>query len=190
MSKIFAGLDLPTTKIASLVLVSGNSWKGYFWLPEKRLPKFNLFLRHKYSKWIAEGHIRLTRGDVIDHETILQDILKINSENPFAETAFDPYQSTGFINNLQKFGMQVVEMRQTFITFSPLCQQYICSKPNFNNPVLCWMDSNLSFLSDSSGNQKPNKKKGEIGGIVAGLMAMGRSCALTQRVPDAGDSAQ
>ena len=45
------------------------------------------------------------------------------------------------------------------------------------NPVLSWMASNVAVETDAAGNLKPSKKKSteRIDGIVAGVIALGRS---------------
>ena len=45
------------------------------------------------------------------------------------------------------------------------------------HPVLRWMASNVAVETDAAGNLKPSKKKSteRIDGIVAGVMALGRS---------------
>jgi phage terminase large subunit-like protein len=52
------------------------------------------------------------------------------------------------------------------------------------NPVLRWMAGNVQAKLDPAGNIMPDKSKtiGRIDGIVAGIMALGRS--LVKEEPD------
>lgn len=172
MNKVYAGFDLQVHKISSLVLVSENVWKAYFWLPEKQLSKTDIFTRWKYRNWISQGLIRITLGDLPDYDMMGHDICNIQRNNPFVDIAVDRWGSAAFAQKLMSAGVNVIGVSQGFAAFSPVCHDYIHSKPSFANPVLKWMDRNLSFVTDPAGNKKPNRQKGEIGGIVAGLMAM------------------
>jgi phage terminase large subunit-like protein len=170
MGKVYAGLDLPTTQIASLVVAADNHWQAFFWLPEERLP-INPFLRMKYLQWNKSGLLKLTPGKFVDYDLIIGDISVIKAASSFTQLAFDRWGSTEFIRR-SKAGVEVIGVGQGFMTFAPLCQQYIRSKPVFDNPILQWMDKQLKFKTDPMGHQRPDRSQNEVGGIVAGLMAM------------------
>ena len=53
------------------------------------------------------------------------------------------------------------------------------------NPVLRWMAGNVAAEIDAAGNIKPSKKRSveRIDGIVAGIMAVGRRCAIEEKRP-------
>lgn len=191
MKKVYAGIDLSVTKIASFVMVDkDNNWSAGFWIPEKSLPRLNIFLRRKLVSFSKSGYLKITSGDAVDYDVVLHDIIDFGKSNEIVDIAFDPWQSTVFSRMLTDAGFQVVEFSQTIRMFSEVSKKYIASRPVFLHPVLKWMDGNLKFSKDKVGNIKPNRKAGDISGIISGLMAMSRACAPTQRQADGGTVAE
>jgi phage terminase large subunit-like protein len=186
----YGGLDLSsTTDISALVLVFPSISEDeplwllpFFWIPEENMIERERRDRVPYSTWVASGLIAATPGNVIDYAYIRSQINQLNGEYDIREIAYDPYNATQLVLELLDDGLMMIEMRQNIVSLSPPSKEFlrcILSKEigHAGNPVLRWMADNVTVVTDSSGNIKPNKGNkatGRIDGIAGSVMAIGR----------------
>jgi phage terminase large subunit-like protein len=158
----------------------------HFYLPEDNLQKKIEEWRVPYDVWVREGFITATDGNVVDYDVVKAQILSDVERYDVTEITFDPWNATQFANDLQKAGIpeeKLVKFPQTIAMYAEptkrLLETLIPAKrlAHLGNPVLRWMASNLLVKEDNNGNKRPVKKskRGKIDGIVALLMALGRS---------------
>ena len=133
-----------------------------------------------YAKWIREGHIRLTPGNVVDYAFIRQDILNLASKYHILSIAYDRWNSSQTVIDLQNEGMTMHPFGQGYASMSTPTKAFEAgvlgkSITHDGNPVLRWMLSNVAIARDPSGNIKPDKSKSsqKIDGISAAVMALG-----------------
>ena len=186
----FGGLDLSSTSdITAFVLVfPPDTEEGkyiilpYFWLPEETL---DLRCRRDhvlYDVWKAQGHILTTEGNVVHYGFIERFIEELGKKYHIREIAYDRWNATQMVQNLEDEGFTLVPFGQGFKDMSPP------SKDMFKllmegrivhggNPVLKWMAQNVVMKQDEAGNIKPDKAKSteKIDGIVAAIMALDRA---------------
>ena len=80
----FGGLDLSTTIDLTAFALAFKSPDGkvtlfaWFWIPQERMRERELRDRVPYSLWVREGFIRETPGNVIDYDTIENDISELS----------------------------------------------------------------------------------------------------------------
>lgn len=191
--RCFGGLDLATVyDIAAFVLVFPpqqgipvTSLLPFFYVPQDSITDIVKEKRLPYDRWVRNGHLIATPGNVIDYEWIRQDILRIQQLYDLVEIGFDPYNATYLVTQLENNdGVRMVEMRQGWATMSPPSKHFealvVSGQLNpSDNPVMHWMASNAVKRTDASGNIKPDKEKArqKIDGIVAAIMGVGRSIA-------------
>lgn len=152
----------------------------YFWIPEINLKNRNY--RDQIMTWARQGHVEITKGNVVDYNAIRQKIDYLASKLNFVEIAYDPWNSTQLVNNLLDDGANMIEHRQGFASMSPAIkelEQLILTK-KFNhggNPVLRWMNSNVTLKEDPAGNIKLDKAKSteKIDGMVVLAMCISRA---------------
>jgi phage terminase large subunit-like protein len=188
----FAGVDLSsTTDITATVLdfpfPGGlHAWLAYFWIPGDNVEERVLRQRLPYDVWIAKGLLLTTPGNVIDYSFIRAFFKnKIVPQFRLRETALDRlFQSAQMSTDLADDGHNVVAFGQGFLSMAAPCKQLeelvLGGRLNHGgNPILQWMNSNVSIREDPAGNRKPDKQRSreKIDGIVAGLMALGRATA-------------
>lgn len=184
------GLDLSsTTDISALVLDFGMEeeehwWLCFFWLPEERIRVGQEQDGVPYDHWIDEGYITATPGAVVDYGWIRKDIADVAKRFKLQEINFDPWNSSHLAVELEQDGLVMVQHRQGFASMSSpskLLEAMLAQGKlrHGGNPVLRWMAGNAAVKQDPAGNIKPAKDKstGRIDGIVAGIMALGRSAA-------------
>lgn len=183
----FVGLDLASKiDIAAMVLVFVKDGLWYvfskFYLPEDTVEENESTTTNHYAKWAAEGWLTLTPGNVIDYDTIEDDLRDVCKMFDVQSVGFDPWQATQMANNLMKENIPMVEVPNQVKNFSaPLkeIQGLVASeklRPG-GNPVMRWMMSNVVGHYDKKDNVYPNKERPEnkIDGVVALIIAMARA---------------
>jgi phage terminase large subunit-like protein len=145
-----------------------------FWCPESCAQQRIRESRHQIDDWIAEGHIRVTPGDIIDYDAILADFIAMAKQVKVRCVALDPWNATQFGLDLKGAGFKVYNVRQGYQTLSPASKELetlILSGRlrHPNHPVLDWMVDNTAVEMDPAGNIKPSKRRSseKIDGTVA-----------------------
>ncbi|MBB2481071.1 terminase large subunit [Bacillus sp. APMAM] len=185
----YGGLDLSSTSdITALVLVfpPRTEDEKYIVLPFFWLPKDTLDLRCRrdhvlYDVWELQGYIQTTEGNVIHYGFIEKFIEELGEKYHIKEIAFDRWNATQMVQNLEDMGFKVVPFGQGYKDMSPpskeLYKLLMEGKINHGGqPVLKWMAQNVVMRQDPAGNIKPDKEKSveKIDGIVATIMALDR----------------
>ena len=186
----YAGLDLSSTSdITAFVLVfpprtekEKYSILPFFWIPEENLRQRVRRDHVPYDVWKANGFIRTTEGNVVDYRRIEADLKDIASKYGGREIAYDRYNATQIILNLQDEGLTMIPFGQGFKDMSPptkeLYSLVLKEKIIHNNhPVLRWNFDNVCVETDSAENIKLSKKHSteRIDGAVAAVMALDRA---------------
>ena len=185
----YAGLDLSTTTaITAFVMVfPPDDAEGeylvvpHFWIPREKVIQGTRRDHVPYDRWERQGFIHVTEGNVVDYQAMRRDILALAGKHHMKEIAYDDWNATETVQELDREGMPMVPFRQGIKSFSsPMKETYRLFLQgrirHGGNPVLRWMAGNVVAEMDASENIKPNKKKsnGRIDGIVALIMAMDR----------------
>ena len=157
----------------------------FFWIPEQMAGRTE-HDRETFSGWANEGLIKLTPGNVTDYDVVREDIRDLASLFDIREIAYDPWNATQLVNQLQEDGATCVEVRQGFGALSSPMKELEARIAggrirHGGNKVLRWMASNVAVRQDPAGNVKPDREKSgdKIDGIVALVMAIGRAMAGT-----------
>ena len=190
---VYAGLDLSsTTDISALVLLYYNmntenyNIKSFFWMPEADILERERRDRLPYRQWVADGHIELTPGNVIDYSYIKKKILELADEYSGFSLAFDPWNATSLVTDLMGEGLQCVPTRQGFATLSAPTKELerlvLCKRlRHAGNPVLKSHVESALVQSDAAGNIKPDKARStaRIDGLIALIMALNSTMLST-----------
>ncbi len=188
--KCWAGVDLSaTTDLSALALVFEPDDQDivdvlmYYWVPEERMRERAQRDRVPYDRWVREGFIEMTEGNVVDYDAIRE---RVNGLRDFgyniAEVAMDPWNATQTSTQLQGDGFEVAAIRQGFASLtapSKELERRVAEKSfrHGGNPVLRWNASNVAVAQDPAGNIKPDKARSTeridgIAAIVNGLARM------------------
>jgi phage terminase large subunit-like protein len=193
---VIGGLDLASVSdLCSLVLMATMpNGKKRIWckhyLPEDRALDQHNKNAALYKRWSDQGWLTLTSGNVTDYSYIERDVLALKDSLNIKEIAFDKYNATQIVNNLQAEDVEMVEFRQGFLSMSPAMKQLEIdiltgNIEHPNDPVMNWAMSNVVMVRDAAGNQKPDKEKsiGKIDPVVALIMAAGRTALFQDDIP-------
>lgn len=158
-----------------------------FWMPSDTLEERADRDRMPYRRWVDEGWIEVTQGNVIDHAEIKAAVLSDSKHFDLQDIAFDPWNATQLSNELTAEGINMVEFIQGLRSYTAPTKelQALVSGRKLdhgNNPVLTVMASNLKVQRDKNLNEMPHKQHsiGRIDGMTALIMAIGRYTASLQ----------
>lgn len=164
------GVDLSlhddfTAKVKTYLMPDGSKhMKAHFYIPEDNVADRARELRVPLVKWVLEGYITATPGAVIDLDYIERDIIADIEAEQIGELGYDPYRAATLIGNIEKkTGFAgAVQIRQGSVTLSEPTVQFkndirTGRLTHDGNPCMSWMVSNLTVITDSNGNIKPNK---------------------------------
>ncbi|HEL9629237.1 TPA: terminase large subunit [Streptococcus suis] len=185
----YAGLDLSSTSdITALVLVFPPRFEEenyivlpYFWLPEDTLELRCRRDHVLYDVWERQGYIKTTEGNVVHYGFIEKFIEDLSEIYHIKEIAYDRWNATQMVQNLEGMGLTMVPFGQGYKDMSPpskeLYKLMMEGKiQHGGHPVLKWMGQNVVMRQDPAGNIKPDKEKSveKIDGIVALIMGLDR----------------
>lgn len=181
----YGGLDLAATRdFNALILVFPTKEDYleivcYFWLPADRLDERMEKQLVDFSSWVKDGFIRITPGNSVDHNIIMNDIKEISKKYNIKSIAYDRKFAAPIVQNLEsEIPMSAFDQGIMNISF-PTKQLHIMSGKeqlnHFGNPVLRWMMSNVAIYRDPNDNIKVVKHKStdKVDGVVALIMAIG-----------------
>ena len=186
----YAGLDLSSTSdITAFVLVFPPRFEEenyivlpYFWLPEDTLELRCRRDHVLYDVWERHGYIKTTEGNVVHYGFIEKFIEDLSEIYHIKEIAYDRWNATQMVQNLEGMGLTMVPFGQGYKDMSPpskeLYKLMMEGKiQHGGHPVLKWMGQNVVMRQDPAGNIKPDKEKSveKIDGIVALIMGLDRS---------------
>jgi phage terminase large subunit-like protein len=185
---VYGALDLAsTTDIAAFVLLHPAEDDffdviPFFWIPEESMRERSIRDGVPYERWVSQGLMYATPGNVIDYRSIHAKIMELSEKYQIAEIAYDPWNATHFIQGLIEEGATMITFRQGFISMTAptkeLLKLVLSHKIRHNgHEVLDWMADNVVVSKDPAGNLKPDKAKSteKIDGIVALIMALDRA---------------
>jgi phage terminase large subunit-like protein len=182
----YAGLDMAISQdFTALVLVSEADDDGihdvipYFWIPEKTVSKKSEHENSNIYKWVEDGLIFTTEGNVTDHTEVANFILELRQEFEIIKLVADPAYAIGTMNTLNDNGLLTEGLPQNPTRLTPptsmLYGLVLQGKIRHGgNPVLRWMLSNCLLKENSAGLIKITKESSikRIDGIDALIDAL------------------
>ena len=152
----------------------------FFWIPKEKMLEKIRKENINYDLWVRSWYVKVTEGNVIDYDFVKADILTIVSRYDLKSSAYDRWNSSQTIIDLQNEGMECNPFGQGYGSMSAPSKEFeklVLSGriEHFGNPVLRWMLASTVIKTDPAGNIKPDKEKSvqKIDGIVASIMALG-----------------
>jgi phage terminase large subunit-like protein len=153
-----------------------------FWMPQDTIEIKSQRDQVQYQRWVNDGLIEITGGNVIDHNEITSAVLEDCRLFEPCSVAFDPWNAQQMAVALANEGLPVFEFIQGIRSYTAPTKEMeamlLAEKfDHGGNEVLAWMANNLHVQIDKNENRMPTKAKstGRIDGITALIMAIGRS---------------
>ena len=123
----YAGLDLSSTSdLTTLVLVFPPSDEvepyqilPFFWLPEETLPLRVRRDHVMYDVWEKQGFLQTTEGNVVHYGFIEKFICELGEKYNIREIAYDRWNATQMVQNLEDDGYTMIPFGQGFRDMSP-----------------------------------------------------------------------
>ncbi len=186
----YTGLDLSAkidfTAAAHLFppTEKGEHWNILLrlWVPEATAELREKRDRIPLRKWVQEGYVQLTEGEVVDYDQVEADLKADGDRFRIKEIGFDPWNAGATATHLDVEGFNMIQMRQGFATMAHPTKEFEVMVmrrefEHFGNPALCWMAKNAQVVRDSNDNLRPGKNRSadRIDGVVATIMALGRA---------------
>ena len=186
----YAGLDLSSTgDLTTLVLVfpPSDESEPYIVLPFFCLPEETLPLRVRrdhvmYDVWEKQGFLQTTEGNVVHYGFIEKYICELGEKYNIREIAYDRWNATQMVQNLEDDGFTMIPFGQGFRDMSPPTKELMRlvlehRLAHGGHPVLRWNMDNAFVRTDPAGNLKIDKQKSteKVDGAVALVMALDRA---------------
>lgn len=134
-----------------------------------------------YDKFIREGSLIITWGNVADYDYVANKIREINEIIPVTDVFYDKWNSTSWAIQMTEMGFNLTEFSQSIGNFNAPTKEFqrllltselvLQKSSNF-----VWQVSCVTIKEDSSGNQKPVKTSWttqKIDNVIASLTALG-----------------
>lgn len=184
---VFAGLDLGSTSdITALIWIFPPENDSdrltlvcRFWVPEDRVAERDS-PRTPYKRWVADGALLTTQGNVTDYDFIEHQIIEDLALFGLTGMGFDPWNATQVVSHLQEEGLPLMEVRQGFASLNSGSKElerlfHSDQLEHGNHPVLQWMFGNATIRKDPAGNIKPDKERAaeKIDGVAATVTGLG-----------------
>lgn len=179
-------LDLTAASLLFPPREADERWTLYsrFWCPAENVDERQDRDRASYRRWIEEGWIEATPGDVIDHGRLRDCVKDWGRMFRIVAAMYDPWNATQMAVQLLADGIPMMEFVQGIKSYTVPTQEFLAliqsrMLEHGGNPVLTWMSSNLAIETDKNNNMMPHKKKstGRIDGITSAIMAYGGALA-------------
>jgi phage terminase large subunit-like protein len=183
----YGGLDLASiSDLTALVLAFRQDDGSYdlvcrFWCPEQGIDTRSRIDGVPYQQWVREGYLIPTNGDVTDYTAVEAELESLAEQYGIGEIAYDRWNASQLVNNLQSAGANMTPVSQTYAGLSAPWREVERlvlegMLRHGGNPILRWMAENVELEMDPWGNVRPSKRKSSdrIDGMVALTMAIGR----------------
>lgn len=154
----------------------------YFYIPEEAISKVDA-----YRRFVDEGELTVTDGDMTDYAYIENEILRIAKEFDVLSISFDPYQATYLQTRLAKdttVGDKIVTFamnRQNLSDPMNELEGRIANRQYWHdgNSCMTWMVGNTCNLINAGEQSYPvkenrNDKRCHIDGSITAIMGVGR----------------
>lgn len=170
--RCYPGMDLSTTTdLTGLVLIfpPQEGLNGWCFLSEGWIPEDNMKERIKrdhvpYDRWVKQGCLHATPGDVIDYDFVEARIIQHSKQYKFQYGGTDPWNSRMLTQRLNKQGIEILEVSQSMAGMSPAMKEIerllrTKEMTHEDNPLARWCFGNVNIAVDGNENIKPMKNK-------------------------------
>lgn len=204
---VWIGLDLSATSDFTAAAFIARTAAGYicwpfFWIPEERVEDLERQCNVPMRRWVKEGWVIPTEGNVVDYAKVRADIkaaVKVMGCT-VDEIAYDPWNATETVQLLEQDGFNMVPIRQGYASLSAPSKELerVVLGSTLENqmfvhgghPVLRWMVDVVEVMQDPAGNIKPakpdrRKSAKRIDGIAAAVNGLSRAMVVEEEQSEA-----
>jgi phage terminase large subunit-like protein len=169
--RVYGGLDFgATSDFTALVLFSEPDEEGihdmmcWFWIPGDKLRERERKDKIPYTKWVEQGFINVTPGNVTDYRQLRMEAGQILTKYGVEMTAFDPWNAIETITAMTEDGHNMEKIPQNISSLTEPTKEFerlaLSGKIRHGgNPVMRWMMGNVFIILDPNNNMKIGKSK-------------------------------
>jgi phage terminase large subunit-like protein len=155
-----------------------------FWVPEERVEDLERKLLVPLSRWVDEGHVQTTEGNVIDYAAIKAAVLGDCNHYDMQTVSFDRMFAGQMVQEVEaeQPGVTLRPIAQTYAGLSPSCKELerllgAQAMLHTGSPVMRWMAAVVEVRRDDADNirpVKPDRQKAttRIDGIQAAVTGL------------------
>lgn len=175
---------------------------GHYWLPEKTV---ELSENEKYRNWKDLPNFHICEGARVDYDEIKEFLIGFEEDNEkgfrdfydLMELSFDPHNAAHLINQLDKEGIECIEVKPTVLNYSEpmkemdaMIDEHQYAYPP--DPIFEWSVSNVVAKYDRKDNVYPNKEteSEKIDPVIAHLTGLCRFLVMEDDDEDKNFNAQ
>ncbi len=172
-SQAWLGMDFAAVRDTNAAVVAVKRVDGviyvypFVWLPEREAERQNK--RVPYKTWSEAGHIKLTSGDVVDYNTVFEDLVQIVKNFGVSKFYYDSqFQAEWLTQRLaDETSAERVEFPQTIMEYGPIVKEVermiIGHEIRHNgNPLMTWQIGNAQAKTNSNQDKRLVKQKQAI----------------------------
>lgn len=201
---VFIGVDLSArndlTAVVAVAQDDEQCWhvRPFFFAPANGLKDRGDRDRVPYDVWAKQGFLETTPGSSVDYSLVAARLVDLCDRFPVQSVAFDRWRIDVLKAELARLDRELPlqEFGQGFKDMSPALEAVESLLLNHRirhggHPVLRWCAANAIASRDPAGNRKLDKSKasGRIDGVVAMVMAIGRTQLPGTPMADGGYTA-
>jgi phage terminase large subunit-like protein len=187
----FGGLDLSSTQDTTALCWTfadddgGTTSVWRFWIPEERIPALDERTGGQASAWVRGGFLRVTEGDVIDHETVLEQIRSDAARFDVRQLAYDPNGAAFLVQRIiRDAGVDCIQHDQHYGAMSPPTKEWekrilAGTYRHGGHPVMRWQFDCIQIRTDDAGRIRIDRKssRDKVDGCIAAVMSLSRVMA-------------
>jgi phage terminase large subunit-like protein len=178
-----AGLDL-SSKLditAWCLLFEDGHVRWRFWVPESIVPRLDESTGGQFGRWVADGWVTATEGDVIDYERVYDDIEADHGRFVIEDVTYDKWSGEPVRQELEgRTGLTFYESDTTYTRMTKPMSEFMrmlkaVELDHGGNPVARWMADNLEAKhpSDDPDRVRPVKPNRDKSGLrIDGMPAL------------------
>lgn len=182
----WGGLDLSNVSDMTAFVLAFNlggrvQLLPFFWIPEETLREKVRQSNAAFETWVQAGYVTVTPGNVTDYDFVEADILRICELYDVRSIAYDRWNASQAVIDLQNEGLEMSPFGQGYASMSTPTKELerlalTGELEHFGNPVLRWQIASVAISTDPAGNIKVDKRKSsqKIDGVVSSIMAIGQ----------------
>lgn len=178
----YIGVDLGSvsdlTSLSVLIPDEKFYFKTFTFLPEETFKEHPN--KELYRKFIDEGSLTLTPGNVTDYDYVIKKMKEINELLSIQGVFYDKWNSTSWAITCTDEGFNMVPYSQSIGTFNKPTKEFERLLKNGDIVIdksmnVAWQYGNVVIKMDFNGNTKPDKSSynAKIDSVISMLTALG-----------------
>jgi phage terminase large subunit-like protein len=191
---LYVGMDLgATSDLTAVSLLWAQDGQYYMdfqaWVPEEAFKSCPKHARSVYDMARESGKLRVTEGNVSDHDAVYDYLLELADRANLKEIAFDSWSAVHLTSRLTEAGLPMVRYDQSMKAMSPASKEAEIIIRNraishLGDPFFGWCFNNCEIYTDANENIKVRKGADpalKIDPVVAMIMAIGRASLVQEK---------